>query len=369
MAARDVQTVALIAGKGLTLKISIIVTLVVLLGIMLLAPFASMGENEANAVAVDPCVAVVPIGTVAPPLNGSAQDEQVELATTADAVAQEMGLPGQAVLVILMTGLQESGMSNIDYGDRDSVGWLQQRPSQGWGTVEQIMDPAYSSRKFFEALQGIDGWAQMTYNDAAQAVQRSGYPEEYAKHESNARSIAATADIDLERDSGGSALPTVAPIDCPAPAGPALDGTWPPELATICPDPTNGLGCVTPRTSAIVTALRGVNSTVTASGGTSWNQITCWDPHLWNPSSDHPKGKACDLGYGPGFAAGEKLAAGDQMAAWMIENAGVYGVNYIIWQGRIWFARKGVWEPYNSGIYDTTSPSGGHFDHVHASVF
>src|SRR5262249_44598550 len=67
--------------------------------------------------------------------------------------------------------------------DHDSVGLFQQRPSQGWGTVEQIMDPEYSSRKFYEKLLTISGWETMALTDAAQAVQKSAFPNAHAKHE------------------------------------------------------------------------------------------------------------------------------------------------------------------------------------------
>jgi hypothetical protein len=94
-------------------------------------------------------------------------------------VAMRRGLPEEAVIVALATAQQESKLSNIDYGDADSVGLFQQRPSQGWGSEEQILDPVYSSGKFFDALVRVPNWEGLTVAAAAQAVQRSAFPDAY----------------------------------------------------------------------------------------------------------------------------------------------------------------------------------------------
>ncbi|MGW8565127.1 hypothetical protein [Isoptericola sp. NPDC055881] len=100
-------------------------------------------------------------------------------------------LPGRAATIALATALQESRLVNIDYGDRDSVGIFQQRPSQGWGTVDQIMDPVYSTGKFYDGLVKVEGYQDMEVTDAAQAVQRSGFPQAYAQHETRSRAWAS----------------------------------------------------------------------------------------------------------------------------------------------------------------------------------
>lgn len=109
--------------------------------------------------------------------------EQAMNAAIIAQVAASMGLGPNAVHVALITALQESGLRNLSYGDRDSLGLFQQRPSQGWGTPEQIMDPSYSARKFFERLMMIPGWQAMPGWMAAQAVQISAFPQAYAKWE------------------------------------------------------------------------------------------------------------------------------------------------------------------------------------------
>jgi hypothetical protein len=107
------------------------------------------------------------------------------------AAAVRRGMPARAATIGIATALQESKLVNIDYGDRDSVGLFQQRPSQGWGTVEQIMDPVYATGQFYDVLAGVDGYEALEITDAAQRVQRSGFPDAYAQHEVRARAWAS----------------------------------------------------------------------------------------------------------------------------------------------------------------------------------
>ena len=118
--------------------------------------------------------------------------EQARWASLMAAIAQERGLSPRATTIAIATAFQESKIHNIDYGDRDSIGLFQQRPSQGWGTVEQIMDPHYSIKKFYSALVKVKGYDSMVITEAAQKVQRSGFPEAYAQHEPAARALASS---------------------------------------------------------------------------------------------------------------------------------------------------------------------------------
>ena len=102
--------------------------------------------------------------------------EQAENASLIAAIAIERGLPARAVSIALATAFQESKLVNIDYGDRDSLGLFQQRPSQGWGTAEEILDPVYSTNAFYDALVQVDGYEDMEITEAAQQVQRSAFP-------------------------------------------------------------------------------------------------------------------------------------------------------------------------------------------------
>lgn len=117
--------------------------------------------------------------------------EQARNASIIVAVSAELGLSERAAVIALATAYQESGLRNLDYGDRDSLGLFQQRPSYGWGTEEQLLDPWYSSARFYEELVKFDGWATGDVNDVAQQVQRSGYPEAYRQHVDEATAVAA----------------------------------------------------------------------------------------------------------------------------------------------------------------------------------
>jgi hypothetical protein len=109
--------------------------------------------------------------------------EQAQNAATITAVGVSMNVPPFGIRVALATARQESKLHNIGYGDRDSVGLFQQRPSQGWGTQAQIMDPVYTATKFYQALLAVPGWQNMALTQAAQAVQHSGAPDAYAQYD------------------------------------------------------------------------------------------------------------------------------------------------------------------------------------------
>ncbi|MFF4650546.1 C40 family peptidase [Streptomyces sp. NPDC001380] len=116
-----------------------------------------------------------------PGLSDPAQ--QVPNARTVQATGVAMHVPARGQVVALATALQESGLRNLPYGDRDSLGLFQQRPSQGWGTAGQILDPVHASARFYAALLKVPGWQRLTVARAAQAVQRSAFPGTYARWE------------------------------------------------------------------------------------------------------------------------------------------------------------------------------------------
>ncbi|MGW2614774.1 heavy metal transporter [Streptomyces sp. NPDC001500] len=117
--------------------------------------------------------------------------EQAVNAATIAAVGTDRAMPERAVAIALATALQESGLRNLAHGDRDSLGLFQQRPSQGWGTEQQVTDPAYAADVFYEHLAKVHDYTELPLTVAAQRVQRSGYPEAYAKHEQDAVLLAA----------------------------------------------------------------------------------------------------------------------------------------------------------------------------------
>ncbi|MFC7405000.1 hypothetical protein [Georgenia alba] len=161
--------------------------LVVVLGFGLLvtAVVVALRLADGSAPASNACLA---------PIEGDdmvLDAEQADNAALMSAVALHRELPARSVTIAVATAMQESQLRNIDYGDRDSVGLFQQRPSQGWGTVEQIMDPVYSTNAFYDVLVTIESWEDAEVTDAAQDVQRSAFPEAYAQHENRGRAFAS----------------------------------------------------------------------------------------------------------------------------------------------------------------------------------
>lgn len=134
------------------------------------------------------CVAVVGDSTA------ELAPDQAVYASLITAVAVQRGLPPRAASIALATAMQESKLRNIGHGDTagpDSRGLFQQRPSQGWGTEDQVMDPYYAVNAFYDALVKIPGYETLDITDAAQRVQRSAYPRAYAQHEDLGRFFAS----------------------------------------------------------------------------------------------------------------------------------------------------------------------------------
>lgn len=117
--------------------------------------------------------------------------DRAAVAALITARSQARGLPPRAATIAIATAIQESGLRNLDHGDRDSLGLFQQRPSQGWGTPEQVQDPLYATEAFYDGLVEVEGYASMDVTVAAQEVQRSGFPTAYADHEPEARVLAS----------------------------------------------------------------------------------------------------------------------------------------------------------------------------------
>ena len=166
------RVIAVVAG-------STVVALVAVIGWVALRgdviPF--LGDDECHADVGDRTVVLDP--------------SQARYAGLITAIGVQRGMPARAASIALATAYQESDLRNLDGGDRDSLGLFQQRPSQGWGTVGQLMDPVFATNAFFDALQQVDGYETMEITVAAQEVQRSAYPDAYADHEADARTLAS----------------------------------------------------------------------------------------------------------------------------------------------------------------------------------
>ena len=118
--------------------------------------------------------------------------EQTANAALISAISVRRQLPPRAATIAVATSIQEAKLRNLRYGDRDSLGLFQQRPSQGWGTEAQILDPAYATGRFYDALVKVKDYGTREITQVAQEVQRSGFPEAYADHEQEGRILAST---------------------------------------------------------------------------------------------------------------------------------------------------------------------------------
>ncbi|MDM7855669.1 hypothetical protein [Cellulomonas alba] len=207
---------------------------------------------------------------------------QADNAALVAAVALRRGLPARAVTIALATSIQESKLRNLPEGDRDSLGLFQQRPSQGWGTEEQILDPVYSTGRFYSALVKVKGYATMPITEAAQAVQRSGFPDAYAQHEAAARAYASA----LTGNSAAALTCTLHPVDDDADAGSGPSSTVP---ATVVDRVHRDLG---PLATSVAPAAKGAGPAVvvdTARLGDDAARLA-WAVGQWGVATARPLG-------------------------------------------------------------------------------
>lgn len=128
-------------------------------------------------------------------------------------VGVSMGVPMPGETIAIATAMQESNLQNLNYGDRDSLGLFQQRPSQGWGTPAEIMNPTYAAEQFYKQLLQVPGWRSMPTTVAAQTVQDSAFPDAYAKWADQAAALAAEFTgnvVCASPDSGDNTIATAA---------------------------------------------------------------------------------------------------------------------------------------------------------------
>jgi hypothetical protein len=174
---RDVPTKAAVRGlrPGALLLVIILAALAVYLtvghGTTSLNPPGCQAGSGQSAVALDP--------------------EQAAIAATIAGVAHHQAMPRRAVAVAYAAAMQESKLQNLNYGDRDSVGVFQQRPSEGWGPARKLLDPVYASTKFFQALATVPGYQRQPVYRAAQAVQHSADGSAYIQYQQEAALLAA----------------------------------------------------------------------------------------------------------------------------------------------------------------------------------
>jgi hypothetical protein len=282
--------------------------------------------------------------------TATVEDVTVELTTTQAenaaliaAVAVRRGLPARAVTIALATAFQESKLRNLTGGDRDSLGLFQQRPSQGWGTRAQILDPVYATNAFYDALVQVDGYLDLPITVAAQRVQRSAFPDAYAQHEAGAR-VAASA----------------------------LTGWSPGRFSCVVrsasgPDQRLGPSGLTPRAERVRTDLRSAFGDLPlggfAPGGVSSGHM---------PGSAHYDGRAIDVFVRPVDEANRRR--GWAIAQYLVARAARLEIDHVIFDGRIWSSGRRSEEGWRTYRPSRTSSSPAtqaileHRDHVHVDV-
>ena len=288
--------------------------------------------------------------------------QQLDAAATIYAAALDSGLGAAAAIVGIATAAQESNLGAdprtlTPNGDGD-VGLFQQRSLVGWyangatqaDNVAILNDHAYAARTFFlghdtttgyhiPGLADIDGWQDMPVTQAAQAVQRSAFPDAYAKHEALARAL-------VQRLAGGAA----GQILCAGSIGGSLDcpATGMRTEAGLQPDALRGLRCIKQ----------------------NWPQITVIGGTRNDPDSDHHVGNAIDPMI-PDYLSPAGIALGTDIAEWARTNAEGLGVTYIIWRKKLWSTGRADegWRTcgVTASCYSGTDPSAAHLDHVHIS--
>lgn len=202
--------------------------------------------------------------------------DQAGNAAVIAAVGHTRGLSTRAVTIAIATAMQESKLRNIRFGDRDSLGLFQQRPSQGWGTAEQILDPVYSSGAFYDRLVKVTDFETRPLTEVAQAVQRSAFPQAYAKHEEEAVALAHALTGATPAALTCDLLPAVA-ADSPAAtiAGGSSAGAAGATTSTTLAARTKALATALQAHHGVKATTSGTTVTVTASGADAW-AVASW---------------------------------------------------------------------------------------------
>jgi len=218
--------------------------------------------------------------------------DQASIAATIAGIAARHKLPKYAVTIAYATALQESRLTNLDYGDRDSVGVFQQRPSQGWGTTAEIEDPVYATTRFFDALVQVPGYTKMPVDEAAQDVQHSA---------------------------DGSAYEQWAPVAAQLTA--YFTGTWP-----------HGVSCwyTLPSTPVKADLSAAVRSLAQTFGPARRNGVVVRITLLRSADKD-----------ASGAVLHVRAGAAWTVAGWLVANAQAYGLGDVRYAGYEWTAADG----------------------------
>jgi hypothetical protein len=267
--------------------------------------------------------------------------EQSENAALIVALSVKRGMPARAASIALAAAYQESKIYNIDYGDRDSLGLFQQRPSQGWGNPEQILDPVYSINAFYDALALIPGYETMRITEAAQAVQRSAFPEAYADHEADARVLASALSGETTGGRFSCVIGETSDEESDALDEAGLTG----RAAVVREEIVNAFGEL-------------------PLGGFQPGGVT--EGHM--EGSAHYEGRAVDIFVRPVNA--DNVRRGWAIAQYLVAQADRLAIRTVIFDDRIWTAgRSGQgWRDYDAPASSGDRQVLEHRDHVHVDV-
>lgn len=198
----DLTSQATRVAKRGCLGCAVVLVLPLLLLAALLVPIV-VGDDWASADGGITGVNCAPTGSTPGRVAGF-DAEQLRNAATIVRVGTQMKVGERGQVIALMAAITESGLRNLHYGDRDSLGLFQMRPSQNWGTPAQVTDPVYASRKFYAVMLDVPRWQTRQLGDVAQAVERSGHPHRYATHEQEARQVlGAVQGVRCDKPGGG----------------------------------------------------------------------------------------------------------------------------------------------------------------------
>lgn len=291
----------------------------------LLGGLTSGVDSSSYALACGRGARVDPRGTLPEVLDLT--EDQVRNAATIISVGQERRVPPRGWVIGVATALQESRLSNLPHlgadNDHDSIGLFQQRPSQGWGTPTQLADPDYQSRQFFGKLVTVDGWETLPLTIAAQYVQRSAYPDAYAKHEPRAATI-----VDILTGGAGRAVGSVLTLRCTSAGEIAASGWTVPVRGTVTSGfrtadrpGHNGVDIAVPRNTPVLAATAGVVIVATCNAHTGGRPYSCdrdggagvqgcgWYVDILHAGSVSTR--YCHLEQGPFVRVGQRVAAGE----------------------------------------------------------
>uniref|UniRef100_A0AAU3I1S5 Heavy metal transporter n=1 Tax=Streptomyces sp. NBC_01393 TaxID=2903851 RepID=A0AAU3I1S5_9ACTN len=259
--------------------------------------------------------------------------EQAVNAATISAIGTSRGMPERAVAIALATALQESGLRNIQHGDRDSLGLFQQRPSQGWGTRKQIMDPTYSAGIFYEHLAKVPGYSRLPLTVAAQRVQHSGFPQAYAKHEPDATLLAAALTGRAAATLTCQGRPAATLAGGPAPVRAALARDFGRDVLQEAGATVDAEG-----SSASPAPASSTSPTSPASSGATGSTAS--------PAPTGVTGRTVTVPVREGSAAGSgTLRRGWELAHWAVANSSALHIDRVSYAGREWTAgtSEGSW--------------------------